>query len=117
MIETTAIDIVPFDAVDADFAANKDGNITRSGFDLASATGFRQSFTTFLASTGTPLYVGLSQIAAAYYFAHFLIILPLVSKRERTLPLPDSISTSVLHGEQQEAAPIGARPRPPSVAG
>ncbi|MFF0266464.1 extracellular solute-binding protein [Kribbella sp. NPDC004536] len=36
---------------------DKNGNITRSGFDLASATGFRQSFTTFLASTGTPLYV------------------------------------------------------------
>ncbi|MEU4604754.1 extracellular solute-binding protein [Kribbella sp. NPDC023972] len=34
------------------------GTITRSGFDLASPTGFRQSFTTFLASTGTPLYVG-----------------------------------------------------------
>jgi multiple sugar transport system substrate-binding protein len=37
---------------------DKGGNITRSGFDLASATGFRQSFVTFLASTGTPLYVG-----------------------------------------------------------
>jgi multiple sugar transport system substrate-binding protein len=37
---------------------DKDGNITRSGFDLASASGFRQSFVTFLASTGTPLYVG-----------------------------------------------------------
>ncbi len=37
---------------------DKDGNITRSGFDLASATGFRQSFVTFLASTGTPLYIG-----------------------------------------------------------
>ncbi|WP_405063585.1 extracellular solute-binding protein [Kribbella sp. NBC_01505] len=37
---------------------DKNGNITRSGFDLASATGFRQSFTTFLASTGKPLYVG-----------------------------------------------------------
>ncbi len=37
---------------------DKNGNITRSGFDLASATGFRQSFTTFLSSTGTPLYVG-----------------------------------------------------------
>jgi multiple sugar transport system substrate-binding protein len=33
------------------------GTITRSGFDLASATGFRQSFTTFLSSTGTMLYV------------------------------------------------------------
>ncbi|HET6741883.1 MAG TPA: extracellular solute-binding protein, partial [Kribbella sp.] len=37
---------------------DKNGNITRSGFDLASATGFRQSFVTFLAATGTPLYVG-----------------------------------------------------------
>lgn len=33
------------------------GTITRSGFDMASPTGFRQSYTTFLASTGTPLYV------------------------------------------------------------
>lgn len=37
---------------------DSNGAITRSGFDLASPTGFRQSFTTFLASTGTPLYVG-----------------------------------------------------------
>ena len=35
------------------------------------------------------------------------IILPLVSKFERPLPLPSSISESVLHGEKQEAAPIG----------
>jgi ubiquinol-cytochrome c reductase cytochrome b subunit len=51
--------------------------------------------------------VALGQLAAAYYFAHFLIILPLVSKYERALPLPNSISESVLHGETQEAAPIG----------
>jgi ubiquinol-cytochrome c reductase cytochrome b subunit len=55
-------------------------------------------------------YVALSQIASAYYFAHFLIILPLVSKYERPLPLPSSITTSVLHGEQAEAAPIGQAP-------
>ena len=55
----------------------------------------------------TPLYVALSQIASAYYFAHFLIILPLVSKFETPLPLPNSISRSVLHGEKQEAAPVG----------
>ena len=36
--------------------------------------------------------VALSQIGSAYYFAHFLIILPLVSKFERPLPLPNSIS-------------------------
>jgi len=54
-----------------------------------------------------PLYVALSQLATAYYFAHFLIILPLVSKKETPLPLPNSISESVLHGEKQEAAPLG----------
>jgi ubiquinol-cytochrome c reductase cytochrome b subunit len=58
-------------------------------------------------SVPTPLVVAVSQLATAYYFAHFLIILPLVSKFERPLPLPNSISESVLHGEQQEAAPIG----------
>jgi len=55
----------------------------------------------------TPFYVALSQLAAAYYFAHFLIILPLISKFERPLPLPSSISASVLHGEKQESAPYG----------
>ena len=53
-------------------------------------------------------YVMLSQIATIYYFAHFLIILPILSKTERTLPLPNSISESVLHGEKAEAAPLGA---------
>mgnify|MGYP003295859851 CR=1 FL=1 len=57
--------------------------------------------------TPDPLHVALGQLATAYYFAHFLIILPLISKYEATLPLPSSISTSVLHGEQQEAAPLG----------
>src|SRR5687768_12053662 len=52
-------------------------------------------------------WVALSQIAAAYYFAHFLIILPLVSRWETPLPLPNSISESVLHGEKKEAAPVG----------
>ena len=55
-------------------------------------------------------YVMISQIATAYYFAHFLIILPILSMVERTLPLPNSISESVLHGESAEAAPYGARP-------
>ena len=55
----------------------------------------------------TPLYVMLGQVAAAYYFLHFLVILPLVSKIERPLPLPSSISASVLYGEEQESAPYG----------
>ncbi len=38
----------------------------------------------------------VSQIAGIYYFAHFLIILPIVSRIEKTLPLPNSITESVL---------------------
>jgi ubiquinol-cytochrome c reductase cytochrome b subunit len=41
-------------------------------------------------------YVRIGQLAAAYYFAHFLIILPIVSRIERPLPLPNSITESVL---------------------
>jgi ubiquinol-cytochrome c reductase cytochrome b subunit len=56
----------------------------------------------------TPFRVAAGQIASAYYFLHFLVILPLVSVFETTLPLPKSITDSVLHGEAQEAAPVGA---------
>ncbi len=56
-------------------------------------------------------YLMLSQIAAAYYFLHFLVILPLISAFETPLPLPDSISSSRLHGEKAEAAPIGMAPK------
>src|SRR5687768_6081196 len=58
-------------------------------------------------SPATPTVVAVSQVATAYYFLHFLVILPLVSSFERPLPLPDSITSSVLHGEKQEAAPAG----------
>jgi ubiquinol-cytochrome c reductase cytochrome b subunit len=53
-------------------------------------------------------FVMISQLASIYYFAHFLIILPIVSAIERPLPLPSSISASVLHGEEKESAPLGA---------
>lgn len=46
-------------------------------------------------SPAEPLYVALSQLAAAYYFAHFLIILPIVSRIEKPLPLPNSITEAV----------------------
>ncbi|WP_395001081.1 cytochrome bc complex cytochrome b subunit [Sphingomonas sp.] len=55
----------------------------------------------------TPRYVMLGQVASAYYFLHFLVILPIIAKIERPLPLPSSISASVLHGEEQESAPYG----------
>jgi ubiquinol-cytochrome c reductase cytochrome b subunit len=44
-------------------------------------------------------WVRLGQLAAAYYFAHFLIILPIISKIEKPLPLPNSITESVLGGK------------------
>ena len=43
-----------------------------------------------------PLYVMASQIAAAYYFAHFLIIVPIISRIETPKPLPGSITEAVL---------------------
>jgi len=61
-------------------------------------------------------YVMISQIATMYYFAHFLIILPLLSMVEKTRPLPNSISESVLHGEAAEAAPIGVPAGPAATA-
>jgi ubiquinol-cytochrome c reductase cytochrome b subunit len=48
-------------------------------------------------------YVMLSQIAALYYFAHFLIILPIISSIERPDPLPYSITEAVL-GKDEHAA-------------
>jgi ubiquinol-cytochrome c reductase cytochrome b subunit len=59
----------------------------------------------------TPMRNVISQLAAAYYFLHFLVILPLISAFEKPLPLPRSISESVLHGEEAEAAPVGSKPR------
>ena len=59
-------------------------------------------------------YVMISQIAAAYYFAHFLIILPLIAAFEKPLPLPGSITEAVLakHGLTEEAAPGDRAPVP-----
>lgn len=48
-------------------------------------------------------YVMISQLAALYYFAHFLIILPIVSAIERPKPLPFSITEAVL-GKDEDAA-------------
>ena len=47
----------------------------------------------------TAVNVMLGQVATAYYFAHFLLILPIVSMIERPLPLPNSITESVLGGD------------------
>jgi ubiquinol-cytochrome c reductase cytochrome b subunit len=40
-------------------------------------------------------YVPASQLATFYYFAHFFILIPLINKYEKTLPLPPSIHEAV----------------------
>ena len=43
------------------------------------------------------IYLILARIATAYYFIHFLILLPLLGRYEKTDPLPMSISDQVLN--------------------
>jgi ubiquinol-cytochrome c reductase cytochrome b/c1 subunit len=45
----------------------------------------------------------IGRIATAYYFLHFLVILPLIGLFETPRPLPASISDSVLAGRKAEA--------------
>ena len=44
------------------------------------------------------IWVVLGRLGTAYYFLHFLVILPVLGKLERPLPLPESISRPVLGG-------------------
>ncbi len=44
------------------------------------------------------LYLLVARVATAYYFIHFLVILPLLGYIEKTTPLPMSISEPVLGG-------------------
>jgi len=48
-------------------------------------------------------YVMIAQLATAYYFLHFLVILPVVSLIERPEPLPFSITEAVLGKDEQAA--------------
>lgn len=41
------------------------------------------------------IYIVIGQICTLYYFSHFFVILPLLGKYEKTLPLPKSISSAV----------------------
>ena len=45
--------------------------------------------------------VTIGQLATAYYFAHFLVILPIVGKIEKARPLPASISAPVLSSSEK----------------
>ncbi len=60
-------------------------------------------------------YVMISQIASIYYFAHFLIILPIVSSIERPEPMPFSITEAVLGKDDKAVLPPGSV-APPAAA-
>ncbi len=53
-------------------------------------------------------YVIAARILTFYYFAHFLLILPLLGIFEKTKPLPNSITESVL----RDGVPMGASAQP-----
>jgi len=56
------------------------------------------------------MFILIGRIATVYYFLHFLVIMPLLGKLERPLPLPTSIATPVGGGG---AALAGARMEKP----
>jgi ubiquinol-cytochrome c reductase cytochrome b/c1 subunit len=58
------------------------------------------------------IYVYAARLATFWYFFHFLVILPFVCGNEKTLPVPDSITASIL----REGVPIGASAPPPTRA-
>jgi ubiquinol-cytochrome c reductase cytochrome b/c1 subunit len=58
------------------------------------------------------LYVTMAQVLTFYYFAHFLIILPLIGVFETPKPLPASISESVLGPKSGGPTTAGAPSAP-----
>ncbi len=49
------------------------------------------------------IYIVLARIGTVYYFAHFLIVLPMLGIIERPKDVPESISSPVLSGAAQPA--------------
>jgi ubiquinol-cytochrome c reductase cytochrome b/c1 subunit len=58
------------------------------------------------------IWVVLSRICTLYYFLHYLVLLPILGKLERTLPLPESISRPVLGPRGGGMLPSGAAAKP-----
>jgi ubiquinol-cytochrome c reductase cytochrome b subunit len=54
------------------------------------------------------MWVVIGQVCTVYYFLHFLVLLPILGKLEKPLPLPESISRAVL--------PQGGGPLPAGAA-
>jgi len=44
------------------------------------------------------LYLLIARVATAYYFLHFLVVLPVLGYKEKTLPVPLSITEPILGG-------------------
>ncbi|MEL6790180.1 MAG: cytochrome b N-terminal domain-containing protein [Pseudomonadota bacterium] len=63
------------------------------------------------------IYVFLSQISTLYYFAFFLVILPVLGVMETPSPMPKSIADSVLKKAKSVAAPLtdGGDAKPQAV--
>ena len=57
-------------------------------------------------------WVLLSQVATAYYFLHFLVILPIVSQIEVPKPLPFSITEAVLGSDDKPGGTSGGGDNP-----
>ena len=45
-------------------------------------------------------FVDLGRICTAFYFAYFIVIIPLIAYFEKPHPLPESISAAVLGGKE-----------------
>jgi ubiquinol-cytochrome c reductase cytochrome b subunit len=56
------------------------------------------------------IWVVLGRVCTAYYFLHFLVILPVLGKLETPLPLPESISRPVFAGGGPLPAGAAAKP-------
>ena len=74
---------------------------------------FRQFFALFIidclllgylgAMPAEGIYVVLARVGTVYYFAHFLVILPVLGIVEKPKEVPESISAPVLGGSAQPA--------------
>ncbi|MGA3400210.1 MAG: cytochrome b, partial [Acetobacteraceae bacterium] len=60
------------------------------------------------------IWVVLSRVCTLWYYLHFLVIMPVLGKLERPLPLPESISRAVLGGGGGGGGPLpgGATAKP-----
>ena len=61
------------------------------------------------------IWVVIGRVATAYYFLHFLVVLPLLGKFEKPLPLPESIARPIIPRVPPSAG-MGGGPLPQGAA-